>query len=587
MRPALPSIRRAARAVGALLALCALVATGQPGWAAPSAELSWTVAAADDPDGACRPDRPAETTLAFVPVTSAAAHRRHGEGPLWLRTMLSNPTSAAQRRVVAVWFPYLDEVMLLLRDARGGIVEARHGASIARPADALPSPVPAFAVDVPPHGTAEVLLCIRSSTIIIAPLRIFNEPQFWSAAMVDAALVAAMLGLIAAALLYALVCAATLRQSVFLAFVGFAAAALLYVALATGYAKLWFWPEHGWETMRLYGVAQAGLLASGVLFLRILLRPAETQPNIDRVMVGLIAIGALTAGAMALPTPISMLAYAVAAGIGPLAILFAVLLLWRRGVRHAGAAAVGWGPGLLATLHLYLRVHDVTPYHPWNHLLGPAAVTFACVCFAWVLAASIRSAEERALIDPLTGLWNRRWLEMHGRAALARSRRRASPLSIGVFDADFFKQINDRWGHAVGDVVLQHLAAEAAAHLRQGDYIARIGGEEFCIVFADQTADEAAAALERIRAAIEANPVGPLPAGAVTISGGVAMNRGGTVPLETLLHAADTALYRAKEAGRNRIEIAPEVGRMAPLPTSEEPDRRAQGERAPLLVSQG
>ncbi|GIX11449.1 MAG: hypothetical protein KatS3mg116_3159 [Elioraea sp.] len=296
-----------------------------------------------------------------------------------------------------------------------------------------------------------------------------------------------------------------------------------------------------------------------MLFLRVLLRPARVSPLVDRIMVVLIATAAATAPAMILPAPLRVAAHALAAGISPLVVLVAMLHLWRQGVRHAGTAAIGWGPGLLVAVYLYLRVHDVTPYHPWNHLLCPVAVTFGCACFAWVLAQSIRSVEERTLIDPLTGLWNRRWLAAEGEAAIVRCRRSGGLLSVAVFDADYFKQINDRWGHGVGDVVLKHLAARATETLRPADRVARIGGEELCILLPDLTAEQAAAAVERVRATIEASGIGPLPAGAVTISGGVALNRGGTVPFDALLHAADTALYRAKEAGRNRVAIAPQV----------------------------
>lgn len=560
----------AARAVWALLTAGALLLLGFSASAAWPTDQGVTIEAADDPGGACQPERPSAAALTFAAVSAPAVHRRQTEGPLWLRTTLTNPTPQPARQVVVVWFPYLDEVTLFAADQTGKIAVARHGASIPRPAEALPSTVPAFAIGVPAQDSVEILVCIRSSSVIIAPLRVFREAVFWRAAMADAAKVAIMLGVIVTALLYATTCAVTLRQPVFFAFMAFASASMVYVALATGYAKLWFWPDLDWNTTRLYGIGQAGLLASGVLFLRVLLRPAQVSRVLDRAMVALIATAAATAAAMVLPSPLRVAAHAVAAGIGPLAVLAVVLHLRQRGVRHAGAAAIGWGPGLISTLHLYLRVYDITPYHTWNHLLGPAAVTFACACFAWVLAQSIRSAEERALIDPLTGAWNRRWLMTQGEAAMARCRRNGGPVSVGVFDADYFKQINDRWGHGVGDVVLKHLAARATETLRTGEQIARIGGEEFCILFVDLPANQAALALERVRAAIETTGIGPLPAGAVTISGGVAMNRGGTVPFEALLHAADAALYRAKEAGRNRVESAGEVAPAAQLGTSRE-----------------
>lgn len=562
---------------GAILVL-AVVSTASAREGSRATPRATPIEAADDVAGDCRPTRPSEVDLAFAPLAADVAHRRAVPGSLWLRTALTNPDPAVRRSVVAIWFPYLSEVLLVVGRGDGSLHSERHGATIRRPPEAMPSPVPAFAVALGPGETVELMVCIRSDTIVIAPIRVFDEAGFWRAVMVDAALVFMMLGMIAAALLYALACAITLRQPVFAAFVGFAAAALAYVGLATGHAKLWLWPDQAWQTTAIYGVVQAGLLATGLIFLRTLLRPREVSIGIDRAMLGLAAVAAATAGAPALPGTLRVAAHALVVGIGPLATLLMLLLLWRRGVRHAGAAAIGWGPGLLATLHLYLRVFDLTPYHPLNHHVGPAAVTFACACFAWVLARVIRSAEERAFVDPLTGLWNRRWLEGAVHAHAARCRRTGSPLSIGVFDADFFKHINDRWGHGVGDVVLKHLAARATETLRPSDQVARIGGEEFCILLPGLTAEEAAVALDRVRSTVEATAIGPLPAGAVTISGGVAMTRAGMAPFEALLHAADTALYRAKEAGRNRVEIAPEVTSAAPA------HRRSGGTLRPLLA---
>ncbi|TQF78806.1 hypothetical protein FK498_08435 [Elioraea sp. Yellowstone] len=251
LRPPAAAVRaiRALMAAGVLLLIGLSAATARP------AEQALAVEAADDPGGLCHPARPWAAPLAFAPISSPAVHRRQVAAPLWLRTTLVNPTPQPVRRVVTVWFPYLDEVMLIAADRTGRIDAARHGASIPRPADALPSAVPAFAITLPAQDSMEILICIRSSAIIIAPLLVLGETAFWRAAMIDAAKVAIMLGVIAAAFVYALTCAVTLRQPAFPAFMAFAGTSLLYVALATGYAKLWFWPGLGWDTMRLYGIA--------------------------------------------------------------------------------------------------------------------------------------------------------------------------------------------------------------------------------------------------------------------------------------------------------------------------------------------
>ncbi|MCH7494249.1 diguanylate cyclase, partial [bacterium] len=160
--------------------------------------------------------------------------------------------------------------------------------------------------------------------------------------------------------------------------------------------------------------------------------------------------------------------------------------------------------------------------------------------------------------DDLTGLWSRRYFEPALRRELARSKRLGSPLTVMMLDLDHFKRVNDAHGHGVGDEVLKEVARRVQEVVRQVDVVGRFGGEEFVVILPDTASAPAALAGERLRAAIAAAPVrtaaGEIP---VTVSLGVAS----TPPLEVarpaeLLALADKALYQAKDAGRNRLEVA-------------------------------
>lgn len=159
-----------------------------------------------------------------------------------------------------------------------------------------------------------------------------------------------------------------------------------------------------------------------------------------------------------------------------------------------------------------------------------------------------------AATDPLTGLANRRAFD----AALQRQKDGGGAIGghVALFDLDHFKGINDRFGHAVGDAVLQTFARVARASVREGDLVARLGGEEFGIVLANAGRDQAQLVCDRLRAAFAATPT---PAGAapvlVTASAGVAAIRA-AVPVADTLEQADAALYEAKRAGRNRLLLA-------------------------------
>lgn len=159
-----------------------------------------------------------------------------------------------------------------------------------------------------------------------------------------------------------------------------------------------------------------------------------------------------------------------------------------------------------------------------------------------------------ARTDALTGLPNRRALEEELARAAARAVRAGSALSALVLDVDRFKQVNDRHGHAAGDAVLATVAARAAAALRAGDLMARIGGEEFAVVLPGADLARAAEAAERIRSAVSA---GPIAAGGlaldVTASIGCATLAPGEADGRALLARADAKVYEAKRAGRNRV----------------------------------
>jgi diguanylate cyclase (GGDEF)-like protein len=163
---------------------------------------------------------------------------------------------------------------------------------------------------------------------------------------------------------------------------------------------------------------------------------------------------------------------------------------------------------------------------------------------------------EQAIRDPLTDLYNRRYLQEELGNEIKVAERRHVPISIVLIDIDHFKLVNDRFGHPVGDKVLVALADLMRANIRGSDFACRFGGEEFCLVLSDIGLDRAVVRvsklLERFRA-LELDLGGKQQLRALTFSAGVAEYPRHGRTAEALLKAADTALYRAKAAGRDRI----------------------------------
>lgn len=161
------------------------------------------------------------------------------------------------------------------------------------------------------------------------------------------------------------------------------------------------------------------------------------------------------------------------------------------------------------------------------------------------------AAEQLARVDELTGLYNRRAFYEYGGLLVTQSQRAQSPMSVIILDLDFFKQINDDYGHHAGDRVLRHVSGTIVSGLRETDVCGRVGGEEFAILLPGTTLAPAIAVAEKLRMLLAQTPitVGDKKL-KVTASMGVAEGNEG---LEAMLNIADSSLYEAKEAGRNRV----------------------------------
>jgi diguanylate cyclase (GGDEF)-like protein len=187
---------------------------------------------------------------------------------------------------------------------------------------------------------------------------------------------------------------------------------------------------------------------------------------------------------------------------------------------------------------------------------------FVCICAAYLfgglakdrIAARYRRA---SLIDPLTGVANRRGFLQAAALLMVRTRFARQPAALLIFDLDRFKNINDNFGHGAGDAVLTAFCQLATSLLRPTDLFGRIGGEEFASLLPDTTRQDALLLAERLRASFEAttHKVAERTLTA-TVCVGVAISDDVSSDLTGLLDVADQALYRAKAMGRNRVEVS-------------------------------
>ena len=205
--------------------------------------------------------------------------------------------------------------------------------------------------------------------------------------------------------------------------------------------------------------------------------------------------------------------------------------------------------------------------------------------FGHMAAAAWRNAQlyaellDAAMTDPLTGLFNNRWLREAGERELHQSARAQKSLAVLVLDLDHFKTVNDSSGHAAGDQMLQAVARILQSSVRRGDAAVRFGGEEFLLLLRDTDAEGALHVADAVRSSLRTIRLPDNCALArVTASVGIAVFPDHGNDLDALIRYADAAMYDAKRTGRDRTYLAPPLGGVSALPPSRAwPDRPQRG----------
>jgi len=295
------------------------------------------------------------------------------------------------------------------------------------------------------------------------------------------------------------------------------------------------------------------------------------QPPVSRLALALLsAIVLIWIAVAALHHSLQLRALGNAILVATLSALIARELLTTHKPLPPAMRVTGWIYAFNATVFLIRAVaadQNIAPVSPLNPDGFAAIMLFwwLCMTIAVTLGMVLMTAERlqvdldnQANHDPLTGALNRRSFSLFAEKTMSQSRRYGKPLSVLMMDLDRFKQINDRLGHNGGDELLCRFVTIASHALRNEDIFCRFGGEEFVALLPNTSAKPALVAAERLRtafAAESAETVKDIIPFAITVSIGIA-ELGKDDDIESLIHRADTALYKAKGRGRNCCEFA-------------------------------
>ena len=293
--------------------------------------------------------------------------------------------------------------------------------------------------------------------------------------------------------------------------------------------------------------AIAGLVMLGILMVNILLLSMNREAFLSPPLVLVLSIFLVTLSLY------SGLGYSLYL-LFPLMVALPVLLKTR------WAVFLGVLSGLLIA-PLVLTQYDRTTSVIIGLSLGLTWLVSAWLVYA--MTEQSRRLKDMAVKDALTGAYNRRYLELQLGQALDSWQRYRRASSVLLLDIDFFKRINDRFGHAAGDEAIKSLVRVISSNVRSVDTLCRYGGEEFVVLLAETGAPDALKVAEKLRSLVEESR--PIPEGIMTISLGVC-EVAEADDVDHWLNLADGALYLAKQNGRNRVELAEPVAEpLAPI----------------------
>jgi diguanylate cyclase (GGDEF)-like protein len=338
---------------------------------------------------------------------------------------------------------------------------------------------------------------------------------------------------------------------------------VVLIGLASGLASM-----RGLLSDSITIVAASGMLLVGQLLLVVgLQRYAGTEPKwrfpLNIIGAVLILIVWLTYGSHHYQGRIFIMALAHIAFFG-----IGAYLSWRAQPRGFGSRflsvlfLLGVAVAIWRLTTLSTAVAETDELFDRNLIqqiyLGMFSLGVLGLSIGFILLANERlrvELEFMATRDPMTGAFNRRAFFSRASVEWSRTLRSRRPLAIITSDIDFFKKVNDTYGHHIGDLVIKDFAKRSAEMLRLPDILARFGGEEFVILLPETGLTEAKQVAERIRTEIESQRDKALPR--YTVSLGVSVTQGDSgqaSDIEALISEADAALYRAKQGGRNRVE---------------------------------
>ena len=502
----------------------------------------------------------------FSPGKSPVLNFGIGSKPVWIHFAVDNPTAAPMDRRLSIETAWLDGVEVYFRHGGETVATSRVGDRQAFAQRPVASRYFVFrhAFD---SGVSDVFVRVETPDPMVVPIYLLNPEASRIRQTQQEFSYGIVYGFLFALMAYNAILYFSLRSTRYLFYAIYLATFVAMNVAYTGHGFAWLWPDSlAWQQwsnpvlMFLYGV-------SGLLFASRFLDLRVVFPRMHRAVIGFCgAFGVLLAAAVLLDNQkLALLASFTFVFLFTGIMLLLGILSVRAGQKPARYFLIAAFAAMVGAVLTTLSTWGFIPHTSWTFRAVEIGMLVDATLLALALAYQLRVGQEERLraerlaqLDPLTGLNNRRAFYDKTRALWAHAIRHGHATSVMLLDIDRFKQINDVHGHAHGDEVLKVLANILRHSVRQGDVLARWGGEEFIVFLPETSQDDAAALAERLRAEF-AETLIPHEAGAtaVTASFGIAQKADAHLTLDALIAAADECLYQSKQQGRNRVTIRP------------------------------
>ncbi len=493
--------------------------------------------------------------------------------PLWLKLRVAAPRDSDGQYVLRIARRFFENLDVFVPGPGGEL--AQHAAAFDRAVTAQ-TVGRQFAVDfrVPPGQTQTLLLRVETFQGSLQPLDLWIEDggSFVVSKQTNFLVFGLIFGALIALVFHNFVLYLNLRQRGHLFYVMAMISLLLLLGIDSGLIQTYLLPDALLQHVtRLHILFSTATLITIGLFFLAFVNPQRHVPRLTRVIQ--VALGLL--GAVFLALTLMPEAYLLAGltALQPLQLLTQILLLWgafvagRRGATEGYIFLAAWAVFILSGFSRVFMSLDVVPRTDVFEYL----IYFGAVVEGSILALGLtwrvrqlyqrhaRAIEEQhkaarlANLDPLTDAYNRRFLQTYLDSVMPGASSDSFDRAVLIIDLDNFKEINDEYGHAAGDMVLRELVRRCQQVLREGDVVCRLGGDEFVIVLSDQKERTGLQVARRIIETVAERSF--LFEGAdmrVTTSIGVVSSISPKCAVSDILRMADQALYQAKQAGRNR-----------------------------------